>query len=91
MLATYLLEKDAHTRGYIFLGSLPRNSKPIWLNDNILITCAILKLVAASAAEVELGALFLNRIAVTVAYMRPLNYWLRCRLTISRDIEIQIE
>ena len=30
------------------------------LNGNIHITCAILKLVAASAAEAELGALFLN-------------------------------
>ena len=33
----------------------------------------------------------LNRIQGTVAYMRPLNYWLRCRPTISRDIAIQIE
>ena len=30
------------------------------MNGNIMITCAILKLVAASAAEAELGALFLN-------------------------------
>ena len=36
------------------------NGKPIKLNGNIHITCAILKLVAASAAEAELGALFLN-------------------------------
>ena len=33
----------------------------------------------------------INRIQGTVAYMRPLNYWLRCRPTISRDIAIQIE
>ena len=32
----------------------------IKLDGNITITCAILKLVAASAAEAELGALFLN-------------------------------
>ena len=30
------------------------------MNGNIHITCAILKLVAAPAAEAELGALFLN-------------------------------
>ena len=46
--------------GYFFLGSLPREGSPIKLNGNIVITCAILKLVAASAAEAELGALFLN-------------------------------
>ena len=33
----------------------------------------------------------LNRIAGTVAYMQPLNYWLRCRPTISRNIMSQIE
>ena len=43
-----------------FLGSLPKEGTPIKLNGNIAITCAILKLVAASAAEAELGALFLN-------------------------------
>ena len=46
--------------GYFFLGSLPQEGTPIKLNGNIAITCAILKLVAASAAEAELGALFLN-------------------------------
>ena len=50
----------SHGEGYFFLGSLPRNNAPIKLNGNIAITCAILKLVAASAAEAELGALFLN-------------------------------
>ena len=33
----------------------------------------------------------INRIWVMVAYMRPLNYWLCCRPTISCDIAIQIE
>mgnify|MGYP003316164995 FL=1 len=42
------------------MGSIPRDGKPIKLNGNIAITCAILKSVAASAAEAELGALFLN-------------------------------
>ena len=39
---------------------MPKNGHPIKLNGNIAVTCAILKLVAASAAEAELGALFLN-------------------------------
>jgi hypothetical protein len=46
--------------GYSFLGSIPHNRDPIKLNGAIHITCAILKLVAASAAEAELVALFLN-------------------------------
>ena len=46
--------------GYFFLGSIPVNGQPIKLNGNIHIKCAILKLVAASAAEAELCALFLN-------------------------------
>ena len=33
----------------------------------------------------------LNRIPGTVADMQPLNYCLRCRPTISRNIAIQIE
>ena len=48
------------TGGYFFLGSMSTDGKPIRLNGNIHITCAILKLVAASAAEAELGALFVN-------------------------------
>ena len=45
--------------GYFFLGSILLNGQTIILNVNIHITCAILKLVAASSAEAELGALFL--------------------------------
>jgi hypothetical protein len=45
---------------YFFLGSIPQDGDPIKLNGSIHITRAILKLVAASAAEAELGALFLN-------------------------------
>ena len=37
-----------------------QNGEPIQLNSNIAIKCAILKLVAASAAETELTALFVN-------------------------------
>ena len=60
--ASYLSASRARSRagGYFFLGSLPKNGEPIFLNGNIAITCAILKLVAASAAEAELGSLFLN-------------------------------
>ncbi len=50
----------SHAGGYFFLGSIPHDRDPIMLNRAILITCTILKLVAASAAEAELGALFLN-------------------------------
>jgi hypothetical protein len=46
--------------GYFFLGSLSQDGDPIKLNGAIHITCTILKLVAASAAEAKLGALFLN-------------------------------
>ena len=43
--------------GYFFLGSLPQDRQPSFLNGNIQITSAILKLVYSSAAEAELGAL----------------------------------
>ena len=60
--ASYLTATKGRSRagGYFFLGSLPKDGQPIKLNGNVAITCAILKLVAASAAEAELGALFLN-------------------------------
>jgi hypothetical protein len=60
--ALYLSAPKAHSRagGYFFLGNIPHNGDPIKLNGAIHITCAILKLVAASAAEAKLGALFLN-------------------------------
>ena len=51
---------EAEQEDIFFLGSVPRDDQDIQLNGNIHITCAILKLVAASAAEAELGALFLN-------------------------------
>eukprot|EP00804_Cyclotella_cryptica_P017162 CCRYP_003374-RA/>CCRYP_003374-RA protein AED:0.43 eAED:0.43 QI:0/0/0/1/0/0/2/0/194 len=60
--ASYLSVKDAKSRaaGIFFLGSLPKNNQPIKLNSAIAVLCTILKFVAASAAEAELGALFLN-------------------------------
>ena len=59
--ASYLSAGQGRSRaGGFFLGSIPRDNQDIQLNGNIHITCAILKLVAASAAEAELRALFLN-------------------------------
>ena len=60
--ASYLSAAKGRSRagGYFFLGSLPTDGKPIQLNGTIMITCKILKLVASSAAEAELGALFVN-------------------------------
>ena len=58
----YLSAPKAHSRagGYLFLSSIPQDGDPIKLNGAIHITYTILKLVAASAAEAELGTLFLN-------------------------------
>jgi hypothetical protein len=60
--ASYLSTPKARSRagGYFFLGSLPCDGDPIKLNGAIHVSCTIIKLVAASAAEAELGALFLN-------------------------------
>jgi hypothetical protein len=46
--------------GYFFLGSTPCDGSPIQINGAVHVTCTILKLVAASSAEAELGTLFLN-------------------------------
>ena len=60
--ASYCSAGRGHSRAgrKFFLGSIPVNVQRIKLNGNIHITCAILKLVAASVSEAELGALFLN-------------------------------
>jgi hypothetical protein len=60
--ASYLSAPKACSRagGYFFLGSLPCNGDPIKLNGAIHVQCTILKLIAASAAKAELGALSLN-------------------------------
>jgi hypothetical protein len=54
---SYLSAPKARSRpgGYFFLGSSPRDGDLIKLNGAIHVTCTILKLVAASAAEAELG------------------------------------
>ena len=60
--ASYLSAPKACSRAgvFFFLGSLPCNGDPIKLNGAIHVQCTILKLIAASAAKAELGALSLN-------------------------------
>jgi hypothetical protein len=60
--ASYLSEKNAHSRacGHFFMGWKPNATKPIKLNGAFFTLCSILRFVVASAAEAELGALFLN-------------------------------
>ncbi len=60
--ASYLSEKNAHSRacGHFFMGWKLDASKPIKLNGAFFTLCSILRFVVASAAEAELGALFLN-------------------------------
>jgi len=60
--ASYLSAPKARSRasGYFFLGNIPRDDSQILINGAIHITCTILKLVAASATEADLGNLFLN-------------------------------
>ena len=60
--ASYLSEPKAHSRacGHFFMGWKPDPTKPIRLNGSFFTLCAILRFVVASAAEAELGALFLN-------------------------------
>jgi hypothetical protein len=66
--ASYSNEPGARSTagGHYFLGRLPINGQPIWLNGAIYTLCSILKHVAASAAEAELGALFLNTMEAKV-------------------------
>ena len=66
--ASYLTASRARSRasGHFFLGSIPKDGCPIRLNGAILTNCTILKCVAASAAEAELGALFLNALEAKI-------------------------
>jgi hypothetical protein len=50
----------SHVGSYFFLGSIPRDTEPIFINGAIHITCTILKLVATLATKAEFGALLLN-------------------------------
>jgi hypothetical protein len=60
--ASYLSEPQARSRlgGTYFMGSLPKDGKPIQINGPIQIHASICKFVVTSAAEAELGALFYN-------------------------------
>jgi hypothetical protein len=60
--APYLSEPKARGRacGHFFMGSVPKDGDPIKLNGAFHTLCLILRFVVASAAEAELGALFLN-------------------------------
>ena len=46
--------------GYFFIADIPQDDQPIKINGAVHVLCTILKLVGASAAEAELGALFYN-------------------------------
>ena len=60
--ASYLSERNGRSRasGHYFMEWMPVANEPIKLNSAVHTLCTILKFVAASAAEAELGALFLN-------------------------------
>jgi hypothetical protein len=50
----------AERAAIFFMVSLPTDEKPIKLNGAFHMLCSILRFVVVSAAEAELGALFLN-------------------------------
>ena len=60
--ASYLSEPKACSQacGNFFMGSVPSDGKPIKLNGAFHMLCSILRCVMASAAEAELGALFMD-------------------------------
>ncbi len=60
--ASYLLEPNAcsHACGHFFMGWSAKDGDLIKLNGAFFTLCAILRFVVTSAAEAELGALFLN-------------------------------
>ena len=60
--ASYLNAPSARSRvgGHFFLGWSPHDRLPMKLNGTIHVISTILKFVAASATEAELGALFVN-------------------------------
>ena len=60
--ASYLTAPKAQSPigGHFFLGKIPIDHKPIFINGLILSLCTVLCTVAASVTEAELGALFHN-------------------------------
>ena len=64
--ASYLTAKRVQSRagGHFFLGSVPKDGCPIFLNGTTLTNCTILDLVAASAVETEVGVILMNAMEV---------------------------
>ena len=60
--ASYLSAKSTKSRasGHFFLGSVPKDGKTIILNVENFTLCTILKFLVLSAAEANVGALFMN-------------------------------
>jgi hypothetical protein len=60
--ALYLSKANAQSRAcsHFFMGWVPMDRDPIKLNGAFFTLCTILRFVVASAAEAELGALFLK-------------------------------
>ena len=56
----YEAKARSRAAGHYFWGWLPQNNQPIRLNGAIYTLCTVLKFMVSSAAEAELGALFLN-------------------------------
>jgi hypothetical protein len=59
---SYLSEETARSRacGHFFLGWLPKDDEPIWLNGAFHMSTPVLSFVVASTVEAELGALYHN-------------------------------
>ena len=60
--ASYLNEPNGRSRvaGFYFLGSSSLPGQPITMNGAIHVSCSVIRFTVASAAEAELGALFVN-------------------------------
>ncbi len=69
--ASYLSAANAHSQAWwhFFMGWKPNPTQPIKLNGAFFTLCAILRFVVASAAEAELGALFLNCKQATIFWL----------------------
>jgi hypothetical protein len=77
------LEANVQSRacGHFFMGWMPKDNEPICLNEVFYVGTNILKFVVASAADVELGALYHNcqkgivfqKILIDVGHPQPKN------------------
>jgi hypothetical protein len=73
LAASYLSEANAHSRAckHFFKGWKLDPKCPIKLNGAFFMLCAILRFVVTSAAEAELGTLFLNCKQATTFRITP--------------------